>query len=114
MTHITNLPVLHDLKFIIPHKISGERIRVRDETENDDQNDMPATERRRPGSLIFRFFLHNFHLSLHGMIFLLLVLTLLLAQITNYNPFGVCAFESGSQYELVLNGTYLHVTLVTG
>src|SRR5438034_6666038 len=86
MMHITNLPVLHDLKFIIPHKISGERIRVRDETENDDQNDMPATERRRPGSLIFRFFLHNFHLSLHGMKFLPLVLTLLLAQIPKYNP----------------------------
>src|SRR3989442_12527351 len=63
MTHITNLPVLHDLKFIIPHKISGERIRVRDETENNDQKDMPFSERRRPGSLIFGFLLHNFHLS---------------------------------------------------
>ena len=46
--------------------------------------------------------------------FLPLVLILLLAQIPKYNPNGVWESESGSQYELLLNGSDLHVKLVPG
>src|SRR3989454_1239916 len=46
--------------------------------------------------------------------FLPLVLTLLLGQIPKYNPNGIWESESGSQYELLLNGSDLHVKMVPG
>jgi len=46
--------------------------------------------------------------------FLTFVLTLLTAQIPKYNPTGVWEAETGSQFELRLSGSDLHVKIVPG
>jgi len=45
---------------------------------------------------------------------IILVLTLLVAQIPKHNPSGIWQAETGSQYEIRLNGTDLRVNIVPG
>jgi len=44
----------------------------------------------------------------------ILALALLLAQIPKYNPNGVWQADSGSQYDIRLTGSNIHVQMVAG